>query len=60
MKDLHITIKERNGRHKQRLDEVSGTPSKCARYIIAKYGGGLDAFIAKHQLEFEESVKNVK
>lgn len=59
MKELFITIKESNGMHKKRLDQISGTPNKCARYIIAKYGGGVDSFIAKHQIEFEESAKKI-
>jgi len=60
MKELYITIKEGTGSHKVRIDEVCGSANKCARYLIAKYGSGFDAFVAKHQLEFEKNLKNLE
>lgn len=60
MKQLHITIKEDNGSHKQRIDEISGSANICARYLIAKYGGGFEAFIYRHQLEFEADAKRLE
>lgn len=39
MNQIRVLIKESTRNHPQKIDEVIGSPEKCAAHIISKYGG---------------------